>query len=145
MTNNPKVLFGKGIHSKRHIVHEPNGQIVGEWGLKVWGRPKSKQNRDAKRQNAHIQRQELRRIFYDQIENKEERIKWGHKLVCYDNYDHGAFDTCILAVPHRSPNLKNDEMRILLTVDIFWPLYWQFSFCGMSEGDIDERIQQQRA
>lgn len=30
--------------------------------MKVWGRPKSKQGRDAKRQNAHIQRQELRRI-----------------------------------------------------------------------------------
>ena len=49
-------------HSKRHLVHEPNGDVIGEWGMKVWGRPKSKQGRDAKRQNAHIQRQELQRI-----------------------------------------------------------------------------------
>ena len=42
--------------------------------MKVWGRPKSKQGRDAKRQNAHIQRQELRRILYNQIINKEKHI-----------------------------------------------------------------------
>lgn len=85
-----QLLFGKGIHSKRHLVHEPNGDIIGEWGLNVWGRPKSKEGRDAKRQNVHIQRQELRRILFDQIVDKENRIKWGHKFVKYsegiDNY-----------------------------------------------------------
>lgn len=25
-------LFGKGIHSKRHIVHLPDGKTIGEWG-----------------------------------------------------------------------------------------------------------------
>lgn len=81
------LLFGKGVHSKRHLVHEPNGEVIGSWGMKIWGRPKSKQGRDAKRQNAHIQRQELRRLLYDQIVNKEARIKWGHKFLNYSHVD----------------------------------------------------------
>ncbi len=81
------LLFGKGLHSKRHLVHEPNGEVIGSWGMKLWGRPKSKQGRDAKRQNAHIQRQELRRLLYDQIVNKETRIKWGHKFLNYSHVD----------------------------------------------------------
>jgi salicylate hydroxylase len=80
---NKILLFGKGIHSKRHLVHEPDGTLLGKWGMKVWGRPKSKQGKDAKRQNAHIARQELRKLLYDQIENKESKIKWGHKLIHY--------------------------------------------------------------
>ncbi len=73
-----------GIHSKRHIVHLPDGTQVGQWGLKVWGRPETKQQ--AKRQNAHIARQELRRILYEQIaaEDRDGRIKWGHKLLGYE-------------------------------------------------------------
>lgn len=78
-------LCGKGIHSKRHIVHLPDGSRVGEWGLKVWGRPKTKKE-DAKRQNVHIARQELRRLIYDQIQEKE-RILWGHKLLSYKEED----------------------------------------------------------
>ncbi len=74
-----------GIHSKRHIVHLPDGTQVGQWGLKVWGRPETKQH-EAKRQNAHIARQELRRILYEQIsdEDRDNRIKWGHKLLGYE-------------------------------------------------------------
>ena len=87
VTKNPErnkiLLFGKGIHSKHHIVHEPDGTIIGEWGMKVWGRSKKRQARDAKKQNAHIQRQELRRLLYDQIIEKESKIKWGHKLLNY--------------------------------------------------------------
>ena len=73
-------LLGKGIHSKRHIVHLPDGTQVGEWGMRKWGR--EGKTKDAKRQNAHIARQELRRLIYNQIQDKS-RICWGHKLKCY--------------------------------------------------------------
>jgi len=46
-------LFGKGIHSKRHLVHSTDGKVVGEWGMKKWSRPKSKKE-DSKRQNVCI-------------------------------------------------------------------------------------------
>jgi 2-polyprenyl-6-methoxyphenol hydroxylase-like FAD-dependent oxidoreductase len=73
-------LLGKGIHSKRHIVHLPDGTQVGEWGMKKWGR--EGKTKDAKRQNAHIARQELRRLIYNQIQDKS-RICWGYKLNSY--------------------------------------------------------------
>lgn len=81
-------LMGKGIHSKRHIVHLPDGTQVGEWGMKVWGRP-DKKKEDAKRQNAHIARQELRRVIYDQIREKG-RISWGHQLISYNEGEDGV-------------------------------------------------------
>ncbi len=87
------LLFGMGIHSKRHLVHQPDGTLLGEWGMKIWGRPKSKQHKDAKRQNAHIARQELRRLLYNEIIDKESCIKWGHKLVSYDNELYGNNNT----------------------------------------------------
>eukprot|EP00554_Chaetoceros_debilis_P015624 CAMPEP_0194124428 /NCGR_PEP_ID=MMETSP0150-20130528/58519_1 /TAXON_ID=122233 /ORGANISM="Chaetoceros debilis, Strain MM31A-1" /LENGTH=569 /DNA_ID=CAMNT_0038818145 /DNA_START=208 /DNA_END=1917 /DNA_ORIENTATION=- len=82
-------LCGKGIHSKRHIVHKPDGTQVGEWGMKVWGREKKE---EAKRQNAHIARQELRRIIYNQIEERDNEncIAWGHKLLEYTKGDDGG-------------------------------------------------------
>ena len=74
-------LSGQGLHSKRHVVHRPDGTVVGEWGMRIWGRPETKQQ-DAKRQNVHIARQQLRRVIYDQIVDKD-RIRWGHKLESY--------------------------------------------------------------
>ena len=62
--------MGKGTHSKRHIVHKPDGTVVGEWGMRaVWGRPETK-TQDSNRQNVHVSRQELRRLLYDQILDK---------------------------------------------------------------------------
>lgn len=87
-TTGSQRLYGKGIHSKRHIVHLPDGSRVGEWGMKVWGRPETKKE-EAKRQNVHIARQELRRLIYDQIEEKE-RILWGYKLVSYKEENDGV-------------------------------------------------------
>jgi len=68
---------GFGIHSKRHLVHTPDGEKVGEWGLKVWGRPQGKQ--EASRQNAHIPRQTLRRMLLDSL--LPGTVMWGYKLV----------------------------------------------------------------
>ena len=81
-SNDESRLMGKGTHSKRHIVHKPDGTVVGEWGMRVWGRPETKKQ-DAKRQNVHVSRQELRRLLYDQIIDKHDRIKWCHKLLKY--------------------------------------------------------------
>lgn len=87
-------LYGKGIHSKRHLVHTPDGQVVGTWGMKVWGRPLHK-SEDAKRQNIHIARQELRRLIYDQLLYKEERIRWGHRLLSYTQTKNNEKDASV--------------------------------------------------
>lgn len=71
-----------GIHSKRHVVHLPDGTVVGEWGMQVWGGRFEKNGRKhAKRQNAHISRQNLRKLLMDML--KPGTIRWGYKLVDY--------------------------------------------------------------
>jgi len=69
-----------GIHSKRHVVHKTDGTIVGQWGIKVWGRPETKA-KHASRQNAHIARQELRRILLEKL--RPGTVKWGYQLTKY--------------------------------------------------------------
>lgn len=98
-------LCGKGIHSKRHIVHLPDGSRVGEWGLRVWGRPDTKKE-EAKRQNVHIARQELRRLIYDQIKEKE-RILWGHKLSSYKE-ENNHVSMCFV----KNGSVTNEEMVV---------------------------------
>eukprot|EP00557_Chaetoceros_sp_GSL56_P012148 CAMPEP_0176484148 /NCGR_PEP_ID=MMETSP0200_2-20121128/4298_1 /TAXON_ID=947934 /ORGANISM="Chaetoceros sp., Strain GSL56" /LENGTH=556 /DNA_ID=CAMNT_0017880599 /DNA_START=299 /DNA_END=1969 /DNA_ORIENTATION=- len=98
-------LCGKGIHSKRHIVHLPDGSRVGEWGMRVWGRPDTKKE-EAKRQNVHIARQELRRLVYDHIIEKE-RILWGHRLSSYKE-ESNHVSMCFL----KKDKSGNEEMVI---------------------------------
>ena len=70
-----------GITSKRHVVHKTDGSVVGQWGLRVWGRPETKTKKEAGRQNAHIARQELRRMLLDRLE--PETVQWGYRLKDY--------------------------------------------------------------
>ena len=70
-----------GITSKRHVVHRIDGTVVGQWGMRVWGRPETKTKKEAGRQNAHVARQELRRMLLDRLEPGT--VKWGHKMVSY--------------------------------------------------------------
>lgn len=71
-----------GIHSTRHVVHKPDGRIVGEWGMKVWGGRFEKNGRGhATRQNAHISRQNLRKLLMEML--KPDTIKWGYKFIEY--------------------------------------------------------------
>ena len=70
-----------GITSKRHVVHKTDGSVVGQWGLRVWGRPETKTKKEAGRQNAHIARQELRRMLLDRLEPGT--VQWGYRLKDY--------------------------------------------------------------
>jgi salicylate hydroxylase len=69
--------FEKGITSIMHIVHEPNGKIIGEWGRrKVNLQELEKQT---KRRNVHIPRQVLRADLRDRLHN-DTGVAWGHCL-----------------------------------------------------------------
>lgn len=70
----------EGITSTKHIVHTIDGSMVGEWGLRKWGRDQGK--KPPKRQNVHIARQALRHELLEALlhENKD-CIRWGHRLV----------------------------------------------------------------
>lgn len=71
-----------GIHSTRHAVHKPDGECIGEWGLSVWGGRYEKNGRShATRQNAHISRQNLRRVLMDLL--RPGSVRWGYKFMGY--------------------------------------------------------------
>ena len=66
-----------GIISTRHVVHTPEGKLLGEWGVRKWMENDVPKN--ARRTNVHIARQLLRASFIKQLGGSE-KIQWGHTL-----------------------------------------------------------------
>ena len=80
-----------GIHSTRHVVNKPCGTVVGEWGMRVWGGRFEKDGRGhAKRQNAHISRQNLRRMLLGML--RPGTVRWGHALTGYSRRIESGID-----------------------------------------------------
>ncbi|MCY4779398.1 NAD(P)/FAD-dependent oxidoreductase [Sphingobacterium sp. UT-1RO-CII-1] len=67
-----------GVISTRHIVHTPEGKVVGQWGGACRGGESTKDY--TKRSNVHIARQSLRSALLKEI-GGEGAIFWGHRLV----------------------------------------------------------------
>jgi 2-polyprenyl-6-methoxyphenol hydroxylase-like FAD-dependent oxidoreductase len=70
-----------GITSTRHVVHTPDGEEIGEWGLRKWGRDAQK---SVRRQNVHIARQALREQLLNGVGNQ---VEWDHQLVSLKETD----------------------------------------------------------
>lgn len=69
-----------GVVSTKHLVHTTEGKIIGEWGIRKWGRSEKKAT--PKRTNIHIARQSLRLALLEQL-GKHKSIKWGHQLLSF--------------------------------------------------------------
>jgi 2-polyprenyl-6-methoxyphenol hydroxylase-like FAD-dependent oxidoreductase len=67
-----------GITSTKHVVHRPDGTVVGEWGLRKWGRSAAKAS--PRRRNVHIPRQSLRYELLQAL-GGHDRVQWSHRLV----------------------------------------------------------------
>ncbi|PQJ77535.1 FAD-dependent oxidoreductase [Polaribacter glomeratus] len=78
------ISLDKGITSTRHVVHTTNGNIIGEWGIRKWGRSDTKTS--PKRTNIHIARQSLRFALLEQL-NGHKSVKWGHQLLSFNDSD----------------------------------------------------------
>lgn len=76
-----------GLISTRHVVHNTNGKILGEWGIRKWGASDTKTS--PKRTNIHIARQSLRAALLAQLHGCDS-IKWGHQLVDVKHTEQGA-------------------------------------------------------
>ncbi|MFD2552416.1 FAD-dependent oxidoreductase [Bizionia sediminis] len=72
----------EGIVSTRHVVHNTNGTIVGEWGMRKW--LESKETKTAKRTNIHIARQALRMALLEQL-GTTNNVFWGHQLIDFSS------------------------------------------------------------
>ncbi|WP_333600203.1 FAD-dependent oxidoreductase [Flavobacterium sp.] len=69
--------LNEGVVSTRHLVHTPEGKVIGEWGMRKW--LSSHSEKPLKRRNIHIARQSLRRALLEQL-GGHEKIQWGHQL-----------------------------------------------------------------
>jgi 2-polyprenyl-6-methoxyphenol hydroxylase-like FAD-dependent oxidoreductase len=76
-----------GITSTRHVVHTTAGKIIGEWGIRKWGRPDTKVA--PKRKNIHIARQSLRLALLEEL-GECDALKWEHQLLSFKESDDGS-------------------------------------------------------
>lgn len=76
-----------GITSTRHVVHTAEGKIIGEWGIRKWGRPETKTA--PKRKNIHIARQALRLALLEQL-GGHTAVQWGHQLTSFKESKSGG-------------------------------------------------------
>ncbi len=67
-----------GITSTRHVVHNTDGRVVGEWGFRK--RLLEEPKRLPKRTNVHITRQGLRMELLEQLGGVS-KVQWGHQLM----------------------------------------------------------------
>ncbi|MBO9584930.1 MAG: FAD-dependent monooxygenase [Flavobacterium sp.] len=67
-----------GVISTKHIVHNTEGKVLGEWGTRKWLEEEIKN--PAKRTNIHIARQSLRLALLEQLGGNKS-IQWGHQLL----------------------------------------------------------------
>ena len=86
-----KAIEGLGIFplkealiSTRHVVHTPEGKVIGEWGMRKWVPPDAKT--PPKRTNMHIARQSLRFALLQQL-GGQDAVQWGHELVNFKEYE----------------------------------------------------------
>lgn len=76
----------EGIISTRHLVHTPDGNVIGEWGLRKW--KQLDQPSTAKRKNIHIARQTLRSELINVLGDTD-ALQWGHQLIDVTQQDTG--------------------------------------------------------
>jgi len=67
-----------GIISTKHIVHNTEGKVLGEWGTRKW--IETENLSAAKRTNIHIARQSLRLALLEQLGGNN-AVQWGHQLL----------------------------------------------------------------
>jgi 2-polyprenyl-6-methoxyphenol hydroxylase-like FAD-dependent oxidoreductase len=78
-----------GITSTRHVVHNAEGKIIGEWGLRKW--KKAFEEGNSKRKNVHIARQSLRSVLLEQLGDGDS-VKWGHKFLDFTENEDRSID-----------------------------------------------------
>ena len=67
-----------GVVSTKHVVHTPEGTVVGEWGVRKW--LNNNEKIPSKHSNIHIARQALRAALLHQL-NDHANVQWNYKLI----------------------------------------------------------------
>ena len=79
----------EGVISTRHLVHTPEGKVIGEWGTRKWIQSDVKTS--SKRTNVHIARQSLRLALLEQLGGNN-AVQWGHQLIDFKECEDKGVD-----------------------------------------------------
>ncbi len=78
-----------GVTSTKHLVHTTEGKVIGEWGIRKWGRSEIKAA--PKRKNIHIARQALRLALLEQLDGHN-AVQWNHQLLNFNEFENESVD-----------------------------------------------------
>jgi len=79
----------EGVISTRHLVHNTEGKVIGEWGIRKWLQSETKTT--LKRTNVHIARQSLRLALLEQL-GGHNLVQWGHQLINFKQNENETVD-----------------------------------------------------
>ncbi|KGO84784.1 monooxygenase [Flavobacterium rivuli WB 3.3-2 = DSM 21788] len=82
------VSLKDSVISTRHVVHTPEGKVIGEWGFRKW-MPNA--DRVPRRTNMHIARQSLRLALLEQLDGHD-TVQWGHQLIDFKECKDGGIN-----------------------------------------------------
>lgn len=99
-----------GVVSTRHLVHTPEGKVVGEWGIRKWLQTDAKVA--AKRSNVHIARQSLRLELLEQL-GGHDVVQWGHQLVDFKECEDESLDINFLV----NGEIKSTKADLIVGAD----------------------------
>lgn len=112
-----KAIEGFGIFyledkviSTRHVVHNPDGKVLGEWGMRKW--LESEENISPKRTNMHIARQSLRLALLEQLGDSD-AVRWGHQLLDFNIAKDDRIDLSFLV----DGKMKSDIVDLVVGAD----------------------------
>lgn len=99
-----------GVVSTRHMVHTPEGDVVGEWGMRKWVHEGTKTS--PKRTNIHVARQSLRLELIKQL-GSQDHVHWNHQLVSFKTSPEGRVDLTL----NVSGEIKHAEADLVVGAD----------------------------
>ena len=79
----------EGVVSTKHIVHDTDGKIIGEWGMRKWISSETKTS--PKQTNIHISRQSLRLALLEQL-GESNTVQWAHQLIDFKESENESLD-----------------------------------------------------
>lgn len=100
------ISLKEGVVSTKHLVHNTEGKVIGEWGMRKWLPSETKTF--PKKTNIHISRQSLRLTLLEQL-GANNKVEWGHQLIDFkDNNNNNNGVDLSFQVNGQINNMKAD-------------------------------------
>ncbi len=104
------ISLKESVVSTKHVVHNTEGIVIGEWGMRKWLPLEAKTS--PKKTNMHISRQSLRLELLEQL-GGEDKVQWGHQLLDFKENKNDGVDLSFQV----NGKIKNAKADILVGAD----------------------------